>query len=127
MGVVVVEGAIIQCSHGGKSKISSGSSKLTVKGKKVVVAGMEAGISFIGFSSPPTPDNPAACPVKTTSSPPSPSPCTATVAATSGLATTLTVGGIPALLDSASGQTMNAVSPGTWSISDAGQSLLKAR
>jgi hypothetical protein len=46
-----------------------------------------------------------------------------------GLATKLTVGNVPVLLDSASGLTMGLVQPskpGTWSVGGAGQQKLEA-
>jgi hypothetical protein len=54
-----------------------------------------------------------------------PVPCVTSPAA-AGLAVKLAVGNTPVLLDSASGQTVNAVSPGTWSVADAGQTKLEA-
>lgn len=125
MAFVVVAGAMVQCSHGGQSKFPSGNPKLKIGGAAAVTAGMEAGVPFLPFGSPPTPDNPAPCPVQTTSTPPAPSPCTATLAATSGISTKILVGGLGVLLDSASGNTVNATSPGTWSIVNAGQALVK--
>jgi hypothetical protein len=126
MPLVVVEGGIITCSHGGQTRLSSGSQKLTIGGHAVVTSGMEVGIAFTPVGSPPTPANPAPCPIVT---PPAntPSPCTATVAATAGVSTKITVDHQGVLLDSASGNTVNAQSPGTWSVASAGQTLVQER
>lgn len=123
---VVVAGAILQCSHGGQVRLSSGNSKLQVSDKAVVTAGMEVGLSFAPLGSPPTPSQPAPCPIQGPGSPPPPTPCTATLAATSGVSQLLTVDGAGALLSSAGGNTVNSTSPGTWSIADPGQTLLEA-
>lgn len=125
MPSVVVEGGFIECSHGGKTKITSGNQKLKINGSAVITLGMELGYPFQPLGSPPTPDNPAPCPIKTPTPLEMPSPCTATLAATSGISTKITVDGLGALLDSASGNTINAISPGTWSIGSAGQTVLK--
>jgi hypothetical protein len=117
---VLVAGATLQCSHGGRRQVLSGSPKLEVAGNAVVTAGMETGLPF----APGAPGVLSPCPILTPSG--APSPCAATVAATAGFATRLTVGGAPALLDTASGQTINVQSPGTWSVSDAGQTKLEA-
>jgi len=122
---VVVEGGFLECSHGGKTKITSGNQKLKINNSAVVTLSMEVGYAFQPFGSPPTPDNPAPCPIQTTSTPPVSTPCTATLAATTGISTKITVDGLGVLLDSASGNTMNVTSPGTWSISSAGQTVLR--
>lgn len=125
MGTVLVAGAIIKCSHGGSCKLSKGNSKLTIGGNDVITSGMEVGISF----APGSPGVVVPCPkLANAGTPPPPSPCTATIATTpSGVATKLTVDGVGALLDGASGQTVNANDPAaTWSVDSAGQTLLKA-
>jgi hypothetical protein len=113
---ILVAGAVIECSHGGRVRISSGSSLLTVGGKQVVTADMLAGLSF-----GPGPDLVVPCPVTTKSSPPAPAPCSATLPPTRGLATCLSVDQVPVALDSAGGNTLNSQAPGTWSVADAGQ------
>jgi len=122
MATVVVAGAMIKCTHGGTAKLSSGSSKMTVSGNGVVTSGMETGISF----APGSPAMVVPCPGFPTSAPPTPTFCVATLAATpSGVATKLTVDGMGALLDNASGQVSNVNDPSAqWSVTSAGQSLL---
>ena len=122
MPKVLVVGAIIQCSHGGTRRLLTGSPRMQVAGSAVVTSGMEVGLTFaLGAPGVLVP-----CPVQTTTLPTAPSPCMATAAATTGLAKKLTVGGSPALLNSAGGQTINVQSPGTWSVTDAGQTILEA-
>lgn len=120
MPKVLVAGATLQCSHGGSRQVPSGSPKLQVAGNAVVTAGMETGLPF----APGAPGVLTPCPIQTPSG--APSPCTATVAATAGFASKLAVGGAPVLLDTASGQTVNVQAPGTWSVSDPGQTMLEA-
>ena len=111
MQQVVVAGAIIQCSHGGKAQLPKGDNRLQISNKPVVTAGQEVGISFA-----------ATCPFKTNSGP---SPCSATVAASAGKSTLLVIGGTGVLLDNATGQATNANDPSAnWKVSDAGQTLL---
>jgi hypothetical protein len=121
----VVVGAIIKCSHGGKSRLHTGNAKLKVNDAKAVTAGMEVGVSFLPAGSPPTPDNPAPCTKMANAGPPS--PCTATLAATpEGVSTKITVDGKGVLLHTASGPATNANDPNArWTISDAGQAILK--
>jgi hypothetical protein len=120
---VLVIGATIQCSHGGQFRLSSGDSRLTVDGNGAVLSGTEAGLAF-GSSVAPLPGL-SPCPVMTSSTPPLPSPCV-TGPAAAGMAIKLAVGGTPVLLDSATGTTINPANPGTWSVSDAGQTKLEA-
>jgi len=120
MPFVVVEGGVIQCSHGGQARLSSGSQKLKIGGHAALTAGMEVGIAF---SAVVTPATPAPCPITTPGG--NPSPCTATVAATAGVSTKITVDHQGVILDSAQGNTLNAQQPGTWSVVSAGQTLLK--
>jgi hypothetical protein len=119
---VVVAGATLECSHGGRLELLTGSPSLQVAGQSVVTSGMESGLSF----APGAPGVLAPCPIQTTTSPPAPSPCSSTGPASTGLAAKLVVGGTPVLLDGAGGTTVNAQSPGTWSVADAGQTQLEA-
>jgi hypothetical protein len=120
MSYVLTVGAIIQCTHGGTCKLSQGSSKLTVSGNGVIISGMESGISFAGG-----PNVVAPCTFATSGGP---SPCTATgPTLPAGLATKLTIDGMGALLDSASGTNINAQDASAkWSVVSAGQTLLQA-
>jgi len=121
MPQVLVAGATIQCSHKGTARLPNGDSRLQVSSQPAVTAGMEAGVSF----APGAPTVITPCPFQTTTTPPAPSPCTATVAATAGVSTILVIGGAGVLLDNATGQATNANDPSaTWSVVDAGQALL---
>jgi hypothetical protein len=116
---VVVSGGVMQCSHKGTLQLSSGDSRLEISGAATLTKGMEVALSF----APGAPGVLAPCPYTSPSS--APSPCTATLAATSGVSSQLTVGALGVLLDNASGQATNANDPSaTWSIADAGQTLI---
>lgn len=107
---VVVVGATIQCSHGGKAQLLKGDKRLQISNTAVVTAGQEVGVSF------------ATCPFQAGSIK---SPCTATVAATAGVSTLLIIGNAGVLLDNATGKATNANdTSATWKVSNAGQSLL---
>ena len=125
MNKIVVVGGFVQCSHGGRARLTSGNGKLKIGGADVVVSGGEVGLSFLPPEAPPTPDNPVPCPRKGPGTPPPSSPCSATVAAIKGVSTKMRVGGLGVLLDTASGQAVNASDPSArWTIADAGQSLM---
>ncbi len=118
MAFYVVAGATLKCSHGGMAKIPSGNSKLQLGGAAAITAGQEVGVSFAAGSPP--------CPWVNPSPPGNPSPCTATVKALSGVSLKLTVDGLGVLLDSAQGLATNATDPSaTWSVANAGQTLLQ--
>jgi hypothetical protein len=128
MGIVVVQGAVIKCPHGGQLKLLSADSRLTVTDSGVVTSGMEAGLTF-GSPQVPVPGMVSPCIAQTPPPPATPFtfvPCVTSAALPVGLATKLTVGGLPALLDSASGPTISGAGPGTWSVSSAGQQKLEA-
>jgi hypothetical protein len=121
MANVVVAGGLIQCSHKGVVKLSGGDARLAIAGAAALTAGMEAGLSFaIGAPGVLIP-----CPLAAPSGPPSSSPCNATVTATAGISTQLTIDGRGVLLDTASGRAANANDANaTWSIAQAGQTIL---
>jgi hypothetical protein len=123
MAFVVVTGAVIQCSHGGQARLTAGNAKLKVDGQAAVTAGQEAGISF----APGSPGLVVPCPkLANAGTPPPPSPCAATLAATAGVSVKITVDGQGALLDNASGNATNTNDPGaTWSVTSAGQTKLQ--
>jgi len=125
MGTVVVQGAVIQCTHGGQLKLMSGDTRLAVTENGAVTSGMEAGLTF-GSPNAPVPGMISPCTAQT---PPPASafvPCVTAAALPAGLATKLTVGNLPVLLDSASGLTASGAGPGTWSVSNPGQQKLEA-
>jgi hypothetical protein len=118
MAKILVAGAQLQCTHKGTLQMTLGDSRLTIGGAGVVLSGKEAGLSF----APGAPGVLAPCPFADPTSG-SPSPCT-TVAATAGQSRTTTVGGVPVLLDSATGPVLNpspAAAGSTWSVAFAGQ------
>jgi hypothetical protein len=117
---VVVAGGMIQCSHKGSLQLSKGDSRLEIAGAAALTFGMETGLSFA-----PGPGVLVPCPLPAPSGPPGSSPCTATLSATTGVSTQLTVGGLGVLLDNASGQATNPNDPSaTWSVAQAGQTLV---
>ncbi len=115
---VVVAGGVIECSHSGQIQFSSGSSQLEVSGSQAITFGMEAGLVFAVGS----PGVVAPCTAVLPNG--NPSPCTSSPAQ-AGVSTLLLIGGVGALLDNATGLTVNPAGPGTWSIASAGQSLLE--
>jgi hypothetical protein len=117
---VLVAGGVLACSHQGRAKLPTGDSRLTVDGQAAVVSGQEVGVSF----APGSPGLLTPCPFSTNAGP---SPCAATVAATAGLSTKLSVGGLGVLLDTATGTSTNPQdASATWSVSDPGQRKLTA-
>src|SRR5262245_58090307 len=97
---VVVAGGVIQCSHPGQIKFSSGCTKLEVNGAGAITFGMEAGLSFAAGA----PGVIAPC-TQQTKSPPLP-PCTSSPA-TAGVSTLVTIGGAGVLLSNAQGPCVN--------------------
>jgi hypothetical protein len=127
MSKIVVVGGFVQCSHGGRARLTSGSGQLRIGGADAVVSGGEVGLSFLPPEAPPTPDHPVPCPVKGPGTPPPSTPCSATVAATAGVSTEVRVGGLGVLLDTASGQAVNVNDPSArWTIAEAGQAVVDA-
>ncbi|GKQ37932.1 hypothetical protein [Streptomyces sp. A012304] len=124
MPLVLVAGAVLQCSHGGQTKLTTGDPRVTVQGQGVVSSGMEAGFQF-GAAEKPVPGMITPC---TGRSPDGSTPVPCLIAAPAppaGLTAKLTVGGRPVLLATASGTTVSGV-PGTWKVSDPGQTVLEA-
>jgi hypothetical protein len=117
---VVVAGGVIQCSHTGQIKFSSGSSKLQVNGAGAITFGMEAGLSFASGS----PGVISPCTEVTKTTPPSPSPCTSSPA-TAGVSTIVAIRGAGVLLGNAQGLCVNLADPlAKWSIASPGETLL---
>ncbi|WP_410791016.1 hypothetical protein [Kribbella sp. C-35] len=127
---VVVEGGTIDCGHSGRISLVHVSTRLTVRNKGVLLLEQEKNLPFLP-AAPPTSPLPLQCTHVTTSQVPLPAPCI-TKAASSGVATKLTVGKAAVLLRLAGGATTtpvaNAVPPtdSTWKVSAAGQSRLTA-
>jgi hypothetical protein len=125
MGLVVVQGAVIKCPHGGQLRLLTGSTSLVVGQNGAVTSGMEAGLTF-GSPQVTVPGMVSPCNAQTPIQPPAYVPCVTAATLPSGLATKLTVGNLAVLLDSASGPTTSGAGPGTWSVADAGQQKLEA-
>ncbi|MEU0740851.1 hypothetical protein [Streptomyces sp. NPDC006134] len=124
MALVLVEGAVLACSHGGRRRLTGGDPRMTVRGSGVLTAGAEAGIAF-GSAAQPVPGMITPC----TGTNPSggPAPCLTTATLPPGLSAKLTVGGKPVLLSTARGVTVPpGAPPGTWSVADPGQDVLEA-
>ena len=123
MSLVVVAGATLECSHGGRITLQGGDPHLDVDGHGAVVLGSEAGLSFASASPP--------CSNMTTPPPPAtpvPAYCQ-TGAAAAGSARTLAIGTKAVLLATATGPTTPSAlpaAPGTWKVADTGQSKLEA-
>ncbi|MEV6279180.1 hypothetical protein [Nocardia sp. NPDC051832] len=119
MPFVLVKGATIKCAHGGVLPVSAGDPLHTVNGQGIVLSGDEIGLQFLapapGVLAPCTANNNGVA-----------APCT-TAKATTGIATSLFIGGLPVLLDTATGKTASAAGPGEWSVVSAGQAKLTAR
>jgi len=118
---VLVSGAIIQCIHGGQMKLSGGDARLKITANPVLTFGMEAGLSFQSVAAPPL--FPAPCTAVSPGG--APTPCV-TGPAVQGTSTKLSVGQLPVLMANAQGQTVSGAGPGTWQVSDSGQTLLEA-
>ncbi|MEJ8672865.1 hypothetical protein WKI71_44425 [Streptomyces sp. MS1.AVA.1] len=124
MALVLVEGAVLMCSHGGRTRLTGGNHHLTVRGKGALTAGAEAGIAF-GSAAQPAPGMVVPCAGVDPSG--RPAPCITTAALPPGVSVKLSVGGTPVLMSTARGITVPpGAPPGTWSVADPGQNLLEA-
>ncbi|MFI9047314.1 hypothetical protein [Streptomyces sp. NPDC053427] len=123
MPLVLIEGAVIGCPHGGQCKLTGGSPSVTVKGQGVLTAGKEGGFTF-GSAASPVPGMVSPCSAVTPAG--APQPCVTTPTLPPGLSISLTVSGQPVLLATASGITASGAGPGTWQVVDPGQTILEA-
>ncbi len=122
MPLVLVEGAIIECTHQGRLRLAAGDPRVTVKGRGVVLAGKENGLTF-GSAATPVPGMITPC---TAPTPAAPKACTIMIPATpDGWSKKLTVGGTPVLLATAFGVTASGQGPGQWKVADPGQTVLE--
>jgi hypothetical protein len=111
---VLVEGAVLKCSHGGTATLVSGDQRLKISNKSVITSGKETAASFA-----------STCPYQTTSTPPVKSPCINAIAASAGISTLLKIDSVGVLLHTATGKATNPNDPtATWSVQDDGQTLL---
>ncbi|MEV7119328.1 hypothetical protein [Kitasatospora griseola] len=124
MSFVLVEGAVITCVHGGVCRLPGpGSTALTVGGAGALLSGTEAGFAF-GSAAAPVPGMITPCPAALPNG--QPQPCVTTPTRPVGLTAKLTVAGQPALLDTATGDTVSGTGKGAWTIKGAGQQILEA-
>jgi hypothetical protein len=117
MAGVLTEGSTVKCSHSGSVQLKAGQSHLKVGGKAVLIKGDLASSPISSCST-----------TLVTATPPS-SPCLLTTSANGGEATKLKVGGVAVLLESVNGETSGIVAgtaQQTWSVTDVGQTKLKA-
>jgi hypothetical protein len=111
---VLVEGAVLKCSHGGTATLANGDPRVKISNQPVITSGQETAASFA-----------LTCPFQTTSIPPVKSPCTNALPASAGISTLLKIGSVGVLLHTATGQATNPNDPtATWSVQDDGQTLL---
>jgi hypothetical protein len=115
MSEVLTKGSTLNCGHQGTVKLVPTQSKLTVNGDAVMVDG---DLSGAVISSCITVPDPQTTTVK----------CLSVTSAVGGVASKLTVNGKGVLLKEIQGQTSGTVggTPQTWSVTDAGQTKLKA-
>ncbi|WP_030760464.1 hypothetical protein [Streptomyces griseus] len=123
MSLVLVQGAIIQCTHQGRLELAGGDPRVSVRGRGVVLAGKEGGLVF-GSAAAPVPGMVSPCAATTPAG--VPQPCAVTPATPDGWSRKLTVGGSPVLLATASGVTASGQGPGRWTVADPGQTLLES-
>ncbi|WP_037684196.1 hypothetical protein [Streptomyces griseus] len=126
MPLVLVEGAVIECSHGGTCRLTGpGSQQLTVTGQAVLLTGAEAGFTF-GNAATPVPGMIKPCTAVVPASG-APKPCLTLPTVPVGVTVKLAVGDQSVLLATANGLTVSGTGPGsTWKISDPGQQTLEA-
>lgn len=109
MATVLTEAATVRCVHTGTAQLAPSQRQLSVGGDAVLVGTDLVGrtISDCKLTGPGT------------------KRCTTTTSMLIGSAVRLAAGGRPVLLDTANGVT-DSVPPGTWTVTDPGQSTLQA-
>jgi hypothetical protein len=111
MGLVVTSNAKIICAHGGQVTLVPRQTAVTVQGGAVMRETDLIGAPIIGCAQPPSVSS---------------KPCTTVVSTLpGGSSPTVTVGGLPAHIDTLSGVT-DGVPPGTISVVFAGQTTVSA-
>lgn len=111
MGLVCNAGAVIRCSHGGTVTVIPSQQRLKPGGQPVLVESDLMRAAIAGCTN--------------TDARAGQVPCLRIVSVTAGLARRLKVGGEPVVLEDASGRT-TSTPPGSFSISSAGQTKLRA-
>jgi len=115
MPPVITEASQVTCAHQGIVTLKASQSLLTIEAAAVLVDGDLIGATIAGCTTPLN----AASGTK---------PCLTVVAMSAGAATTLSVGGKPVLLATATGTTdgVTAVPSNFWSVQSAGQTAITA-
>lgn len=111
MGLVLSGNAVIRCSHGGTVRATPSQQALKVDGTAVLVQSDLTAASIAGCTN--------------TDARAGQAPCLRIVSVAAGLARRLKAGGQPVVLDDATGPT-SSTPPGTFSVSRAGQTKLRA-
>ena len=111
MPKVLTAKAQVVCSHQGTVQVVASQQKLKAGDSPVLVMGDMEGKAITGCTLPASSST---------------TPCSAVVSTVAGIATKLSAGSMPVLLDTATGIT-NSVPPGTWQVRSAGQTKLDAR
>jgi hypothetical protein len=106
MAKVLTAAAVVVCNHQGIVTVAASQQVFTAGGSPVLVLGDMEGKPVAG------------CALASTGA----TPCTTILSTLAGIATTLTAGSAPVLLDTATG----ATNAGTWQVNSAGQTLLDA-
>lgn len=110
MPKVLTSAAVVTCPHKGKVQIMPSQTTVTAGGNPVLVVGDLDGKPIAGCTQPASTST---------------APCTATTPMTVGASMKVTVGGKPALLDTAMGIT-NGVPPGPYKVDSPGQTKVDA-
>jgi hypothetical protein len=115
MSAVLTKGSTLKCANQGTVTLTPTQSKLTVSGQAALVDGDLSGAPISGCTTVTDPQT-------------SMLQCLTVASAAGGVAAKLVVGGKGVLLKEIKGQTSGTVSgtPQTWSVTDAGQTKLKA-
>lgn len=109
---VLTVGSTVTCAHQGRVQLVASQDALKVNGQAVLVMGDLDGATIANCQAPVTPSS---------------TKCTTVVAMIAGAAATLTAGGKPVLLDTATGLTNGTPPPGNiWMVQSAGQTVLSA-
>jgi hypothetical protein len=113
MSAVLTKDSTLQCTHQGTVTLIPSQSKLTINGQAALVDGDLSSAPISGCQTPVSQTSTKCLTVSTTAG---------------GVAAKLTVGGKGVLLQDVNGQTSGVIggTPQTWSVTDAGQTKLKA-
>ncbi|MBN1172598.1 MAG: hypothetical protein JXA67_10540 [Micromonosporaceae bacterium] len=110
MPKVLTAAAVVLCPHGGKVQIIPSQTATAIAGNPVLVVGDLDGKPIVGCAQPVSQST---------------APCTATLPMTVGASTAVVAGGVPVLLETATGMT-NGVPSGSWQVQSPGQAVVDA-